>query len=42
MENRTKNTAAAMLYLSPTRCRSFDMPATLALPEGQYKACGPT
>lgn len=29
---RTKKTAAAMLYLYPTRCRSFDIPAIFAFP----------
>jgi len=28
----TKKTAAAMLYLYPTRCRSVDIPAIFALP----------
>ena len=41
-ERRTKKTAAAVLYLSPTRFRSVDMPAALALAERWHKNCDPT
>lgn len=36
-EIRTKKTAAAVLYLSPTRFKSVDIPATLALPEMSHR-----
>ena len=39
-EIRTKKTAAAVLYLSPTRSKSVDIPATLALPERRRKTHG--
>ena len=37
---RTKKIAAAVLYLSPTRFRSVDMPAILALPKAGVSGMG--